>query len=296
MSHGATGLLSPDFLAKIEQLDLVSRKIVSGRMRGERRSKRRGFSTEFADHRGYVVGDDWRFLDWNILIRLDRLFIKLFEEEEDLHFHLLIDTSRSMDFGNPTKLLFAKRVAAALAYVALVNLDRVAVWTFADGLAAALSPARGRRSALRVFAQIEAIQAGAGTNLGATCQSFAYRNPSRGVVVLLSDLMDKHGFETGLRYLIARQFDVHVVHILSQEEIDPPVTGELELIDSEDEDCTEVTISAPLLARYRRNVKDFQENARDVCTRRGVSYLFTTNDVPFERLVLRTLREGGLVR
>lgn len=289
-------LLTPDFLAKIEQLELVSRKIVSGRMRGERRSKRRGFSTEFADHRGYVAGDDLRYIDWNILIRLDRLFIKLFEEEEDLHFHLLIDTSRSMGFGEPTKMLYAKRIAAALSYVALVNLDRVAVWPFGAELGKTHQSARGRRSVLRVFEQIARIDATSSTSLADACKTFADQNSSRGVVVVLSDLMDKQGFETGLRYLIARQFDVYVIHILSQEEIEPQVAGELKLLDSEDDEFAEVTISAALLTRYRQNLDDFRERARSYCTRRGATYLFTSNQIPFEQLILKAMREGGLVR
>src|SRR6201984_1293552 len=118
-------LLAPDFLARLEQLELVSRKIFLGRMKGERRSKRKGQSVEFADYRNYVVGDDLRFLDWNLFPRLDRLFIRLFLEEEDLHFYILIDNSLSMDFGTPTKLRFAKQVAAALGFIGLVDMERV---------------------------------------------------------------------------------------------------------------------------------------------------------------------------
>src|SRR5947209_17720877 len=121
----AKPLLEPDFLARLEQLELVSRKIFLGRLKGEKRSKRKGQSVEFADYRNYVIGDDLRFLDWNLLARLDRLFIRLFLEEEDLHFYVLIDNSMSMDFGNPTKLHYVKQVAAALAFVGLVNMDRV---------------------------------------------------------------------------------------------------------------------------------------------------------------------------
>ena len=148
-------LLDPEFLHKLEQLELVSRKIFLGRAKGERRSKRRGTSVEFVDHRNYVAGDDLRFIDWNIMIRLDRLFIKLFEEEEDLHFHILIDSSRSMDFGDPTKLRFAKQVAAALAFIGLVNLDRVMISSYRDDIAETMPAARGRRSLWRVMDFLE---------------------------------------------------------------------------------------------------------------------------------------------
>ncbi|MBY0587922.1 DUF58 domain-containing protein [bacterium] len=289
-------LLSPEFLAKIDQLELVSKKILAGKLKGERRSKRKGFSTEFADHRSYVVGDDLRFIDWNILIRLDRLFIKLFEEEEDLHIYLLIDASRSMDFGTPTKFNFAQRVAAALAYIGLSNLDRVRIVPFDDAIDTSLPPARGRRNVLRVLDQIEKLTPGGKTSLEASCKSFATQATGKGIVVMISDLMDKAGFESAIRYLVARQMDLFVIHVLSTEEIDPPATGDLRLVDAEDGDAAEITVSAPLLARYKKTLESYCAEIRDYCHKRGVSYLFTASDVPFEQVVLGYLRERGLVR
>src|SRR5881227_635920 len=148
-------LLDPQFLARLEQLELVSRKIFLGRMKGERRSKKKGQSVEFADYRNYVIGDDLRFLDWNLFARLDKLFIRLFMEEEDLHFYVLIDNSLSMDFGNPTKLQYAKQVAAALGFIGLVNLDRVVVEAFNDRLLQSTPPLRGRRSLWRVLSFLD---------------------------------------------------------------------------------------------------------------------------------------------
>src|SRR5256885_3165334 len=147
----AQPLLDPDFLARLEQLELVSKKIFLGRMKGERRSKRKGQSVEFADYRNYVVGDDLRFLDWNLFARLDRLFIRLFMEEEDLHVYILIDNSLSMGFGSPTQLHYAKQVAAALGFIGLVNLDRVMMEVFNDRLVQSLPAQRGRRSLWRVL-------------------------------------------------------------------------------------------------------------------------------------------------
>src|ERR1700722_1520341 len=147
----AQPLLDPQFLARLEQLELVSRKIFLGRMKGERRSKRKGQSVEFADYRDYVVGDDLRFLDWNLYARLDRLFLRLFMEEEALHFYVLIDNSLSMDFGEPSKLHYAKQVAAALGFIGLVNLDRVVVEAFNDRLTQSLPAVRGRRSLWRLL-------------------------------------------------------------------------------------------------------------------------------------------------
>src|SRR3984957_17958546 len=142
----APPLLDPQFLARLEQLELVSRKIFLGRMKGERRSKRKGQSVEFADYRNYVIGDDLRFLDWNLYARLDRLFIRLFMEEEDLHFYILIDNSLSMDFGNPTKLHYAKQVAAALGFVGLRTLPGVLLGPFNARLSKSSGAMRGRRS------------------------------------------------------------------------------------------------------------------------------------------------------
>src|SRR5438067_1290473 len=136
---GNQPLLDPQFLARLEQLELVSRKIFLGRMKGERRSKKKGQSVEFADYRNYVIGDDLRFLDWNLFARLEKLFIRLFMEEEDLHFYVLIDNSLSMDFGNPTKLHYAKQVAAALGFIGLVNMDRVVIEAFNDKLVQSLA-------------------------------------------------------------------------------------------------------------------------------------------------------------
>src|SRR5215467_7199026 len=153
-------LLDPEFMSRLERLDIVSRRIFAGKMKGERRSKRKGQSVEFADYRNYVVGDDLRFLDWNIYGRLDRLFIRLFQEEEDLHFYLLLDNSLSMDFGTPTKLHYAKQVAAALGFIGLVNLDRVVVEVFNDRLTQSLPPLRGRRSLWRLLDFLGTLEPG----------------------------------------------------------------------------------------------------------------------------------------
>lgn len=289
-------LLSPEFLAKIEQLRLISRKVLAGRMKGERRSKRKGFSTEFADHRGYVVGDDLRFVDWNILARLDRLFIKLFEEEEDLRFHIILDNSASMGFGEPTKFSQAQRLAAALGYIALVQLDRVRISTASDELVTPMPALRGRASALRLLDGIANLPLAAGTQLAEACRSFSIKHSGKGVVILISDLLDKSGYEAGLKYLAARNFDLFVIQILAQEEIDPPVAGDLKLVDAEDGDAAEVTVSAPLLARYKKTLAGFLAGAEEFCHRRGITYLFASNQVPFENVILQHLRAKGLIR
>jgi uncharacterized protein (DUF58 family) len=292
----AQPLLDPQFLARLEQLELVSRKIFLGRMKGERRSKRKGQSVEFADYRNYVIGDDLRHLDWNLFARLDRLFIRLFMEEEDLHVYLLIDNSLSMDFGTPTKLHYAKQVAAALGFIGLVNMDRVVIEAFNDCLTQSLPAARGRRSLWRVMDFLQKIEPAGPSDLRRALRSFSLKCSGKGIVVVLSDFMDKGGYADALRYLIARQLDIYVIQILSQEEIEPEIVGDLRLVDIEDDDVAEITVSGPLLKRYKQNLAAYRANLYEFCIRRGVACLFTSTQVPFDRLVFSYLRQRGLVK
>ncbi|WP_422926220.1 DUF58 domain-containing protein [Singulisphaera sp. PoT] len=296
MSTIQTPLLDPEFLHRLEQLELVSRKIFVGRMKGERKSKRRGSSVEFADHRNYSIGDDLRHIDWNVFGRLDKLFLKLFLEEEDLHFYTLLDTSLSMDFGDPTKLQYGKQVAAALSFIGLVNHDRVMLDTFTSGLATGLSSVRGRSQMYRVVQYLEQLKASGSSNLTAAAKSFAIKHSGKGIVVVISDFLDKNGYENALRYLLARNMDIYVIHVLSREEVEPELVGDLRLVDCEDDDIAEISVSAPLLKRYKDNLNAFVGGLKEWCTRRGITYIFTTNHNPFDKLILNYLRQRGLVK
>lgn len=289
-------LLDPEFMARIERLQFVSRKIFAGKMRGERKSKRKGESVEFADYRPYAVGDDLRFLDWNILARLDRLFLKLFLEEEDLHVSLMLDASKSMDWGKPTKGLYAKRVAAALAYIGLCNFDRVSIYPYANGLTGELGGVRGRRLMFKVIEFLTGAEVAGVSNFTLACKQYAVRHPQRGILIVLSDFLDKSGFEQGLRYLLGRELDVYTVQILSPEEMEPELAGDLRLVDVEDQDFAEVTVSRALLNRYQRNLQAYCAGLKEFCTRRGITYLFTGTDVPFDQVVLSYLRRRGLLK
>jgi uncharacterized protein (DUF58 family) len=289
-------LLSPDLMAQLERLELVTRKVFRGRMKGERRSKRKGQSVEFADFRGYVPGDDLRTLDWNLFARLDKLIIKLFLEEEDLHFYTLIDASQSMDFGQPSKLEYAKQLAAALGFVGLVRTDRVRIETLGTDLAHRGPILRGRRSVWRMLDFVGSIQPGETATLAEGVKNFCLRNSGRGVLVLISDLMDKNGYESALRYLMAREMDVYVIHVLSQEEIDPDVKGDLRLVDCEDDDIAEITVSVPLLTRYKATLNAFVGGVQEFCNRRGMNYLLANNQTPVKDLIGSYLRRRGLVR
>ena len=296
MSRTKDILLDADFMAKIERLDIVSRKIFAGLMKGERKSKRKGESVEFADYRNYVVGDDLRFLDWNIYARLERLFIKLFQAEEDLHVGVLIDVSASMDWGEPNKALYARRVAAALTYIGLVNYDRLTVCALGDGIESEMAGLRGRRQMHRVVDYMRELAFDVAGDFEEACRQFAIRHPQKGVVVILSDFLDKGGYDDGLRYLLARDLDLYVIQMLSPEEIEPELAGDLRLVDVEDEDVAEVTVSRALLNRYKQNLQVYCERLRGFCARRGISYLFTSTAVDFEQLVLSYLRRRGLLK
>lgn len=286
-------LLPPDLARQLERLELVTRKVFRGRMKGERRSSRKGQSVEFADYRNYVAGDDLRSLDWNLYARLDKLIVKLFLEEEDLHFYTLIDASPSMAFGEPTKLEYAKRLAAALGYIGLTRADRVRIETLGGQRSPAL---RGKRGVARLIEFLGQIDSSETVSFEEGVRQFCLRNSGRGVVVLLTDLMDKAGYETAMRYLVAQRVDVYVIQILSGAEIDPEVAGDLRLVDCEDGDIAEVTVSAPLLARYKRTLDSFTAGAQEFCSRRGMNYLLTSTDRPVEELMTTWLRKRGLVR
>jgi uncharacterized protein (DUF58 family) len=296
MSTASTALLNPQLMSQLERLELVSRKIFRGRLKGERRSTRKGQSVEFADFRNYVAGDDLRFIDWNTYARLDRLFLKMFFEEEDLHFYALIDASPSMDFGSPTKLQYAKQLAAALGFVGLIRADRVRIETLGQPAGRPTPVFRGRQSVWRMVQYLDGIEPSESGSLATGVKNFCIRNPGKGIVVLISDLMDKQGYGGALKYLLSQQMDVYVIQTLSSEEMNPDIKGDLKLIDCEDKDVAEISASAPLLKRYQKTLAALVEGAREFCSRRGMNYLLANNQLPVDQLIASYLRKRGLVR
>ena len=265
-------------------------------MKGERRSKRKGQSVEFADFRNYVAGDDLRFIDWNLYARLDKLLLKLFLEEEDLHFYSLIDVSDSMQFGSPSKLHYAKQLAASLGYIGLCRSDRVKIEAL-DGATSSGAPVfRGKRSQARMCEYVKNLPSSGNVTLNEAVKSFCLRNRGKGILVLISDLMDKSGYEQALKFLVAQNMDVYVIHVLSQEEIDPEILGDLKLVDCEDGDVAEISVSQRLIDKYRATLATFIEQARDFCSKRGIVYTMTSTERSVDRLVSRYLRHQGLVK
>jgi uncharacterized protein (DUF58 family) len=288
-------LLDPQFMARLDQLDIMSRKLLTGKMKGERRSKRRGQSVEFADYRNYVIGDDLRFIDWNIYARLDKLFLKLFLEEEDLSLYVLCDVSKSCDFGNPNKAHYIKQVAAALSYIGLVNYNRVNVVAMADGIVAETGGMRGRRRVPQMIDFVSKLQPTGESHFADACKRFALAHRQKGVCVVLSDFFIKDGFEHGLKYVASGKYDLFCVQVLSPQEIEPDLQGDLKLKDIEDNDMAEVSITQPLMKQYKANLNAYCLALKDYVTRRGGTYLFSSTAVPFDTLVLNYLRERGLL-
>jgi len=322
--RNADDLLEPRLVAQIGRLDVSSRKIFAGKLKGERRSKKRGESVEFTDHRPYALGDDIRHIDWNIFGRLDRLFLKLFLEEEDLSLHVVIDATGSMDCGQPGKFLFMQKAAMALAYIGLVNLNRVAITAVGgevetggekDGerggeghgsesrgtTGTALHVVRDLRGRRRVHDAARflcALRPGGDADFAEASKRIALSRRGKGVMVVMSDFLMKEGYEDALRLLVGRGYDVLALQVLSPQEVKPRETlaGDLRLRDVEDGDRAEVTISAPLLKRYERTLAAYCDGLRQFCARREMTHLLVTSDTPIDTLLLEYLRSRGVVR
>ena len=293
-------LIDSGLMARLERLDVVSRKIFSGRVQGERRSRRRGMSVEFADFRPYVHGDDLRFVDWNIYGRLDRLFMKIFLEEEDLSLVIAVDTSGSMDWGNPNKFEYARRLAMALGYIGLVNHNRVSLCSFGElGGQQRLSNLRGRRRTREMGQWLLELEAGGAGTFDEAMKSVAHARMGRGVMVVLSDFLFKDGYERGLRAVAGRGFDVFAVQMLSPEELDPGpkgLSGDVKLVDLEDEEETEVTVSQKVLGAYRDNLNRYCGALREYCVRRDITHMLVDSSTNLEVLLTEYFRRRGLLR
>ena len=299
-------LFDSPFLAKLEQLHLLARKIFRGEHRAERRSRQNGSSLEFADYRTYAFGDDLRSIDWNVYARLDRLFVKLFEQEQDLDVHFLIDASASMRWvaeppapGGETLSKFdqARRIAAALSYIALVNLDRVNLIWFGSALGRDLGLSRGKSQFHKILEFLRSAPELAGpTHLLPSLRAFAQRMKRRGLVFVISDFFDPAGYEEALSLLAYHRFETHVVQVLDPAEVDPSALGDLRLTECETGELYEVTASESVVQRYREQAAAFVEGLETFALRRGAGYARASTEVPFEDLVLRVLREGVMLR
>ncbi|MFM7133758.1 MAG: DUF58 domain-containing protein [Planctomycetota bacterium] len=293
-------LLDSRLMSKLDAIDVVSRKIFSGKLQGERRSRRRGQSVEFADFRPYVHGDDLRFVDWNIFGRLDRLFLKMFLEEEDLSLVIAIDASASMRAGDPDAFDYARRVAMALAYVGLVNQHRVSLVAFSEGRIERASNLRGRRKAAEVAQWLLKLEPEGGSGFEDAMRLVGTSRTGRGVMIVLSDFLLAEGFEKGLSMVVGRGFDLFALQLLSPQTVDPAreggVSGDLLLVDSEMGGETEVTVTPELLRLYKERLDRLCGSLRQYCARRDITHLVVETSTPVETLMLEYLRRRGLLR
>lgn len=283
------------FLRQLERLMLVTRKAVRGGMKGVRRSVKRGQSVEFTDYRDYSLGDDLRALDWNLYARLERLFIKLFIEEEDVNVHILLDASASMEGGAPDKMLFAKRAAAALAYVGLASYDRVSMAVLQGRVARRYASVRGTGRIFQVLADLSAVKPAPGpTDLAAAARHYAAQITQRGPLMLISDLFDPNA-ERAISELAGTRCDVAILHTLSTDELDPPLEGDLRLVDRETGEGVNVTADLFTLDAYRERLAAWQARLEQASTKRRVAYLPTPTTMPLADLVFAELRRRHVV-
>jgi uncharacterized protein (DUF58 family) len=309
-----SSFLTPELLRRLERFQLLAARRAKSSSKGERRSRARGQSVEFADHRSYVPGDDFRYLDWNLFGRLDRLFLKLYEEERELPVRIFLDASESMTFGEPRKFDFARQVAAAIGYVALCGFDRVSVIAFpntqsrtqttqsnADAAAnynqqsaveGALRSVRGKKSSMQFFQNLNTLNAAGGADLNEALRRGALEARHTGLAIVLSDFLDPAGYESGLTALVGRGFQVNCVQILAPEELAPMIFGDLRLVDSENGGLQEVTFGRYRMKAYQQTVQNFIQRLREYCTKRGINFFMAPSNMDLQDLLLKQLRKS----
>lgn len=289
-------LFNEAFLRRLEHLTLVTRRPVSGHLRGAHRSRRTGTGMVFADYRQYTPGDDTKHLDWGIYLRLDRLILRLFEEEADLPVYVFVDASASMAEGKPSKLDFARQIAAALSYLALHNYDRVSVIGWADRVVKELPARRGRTQVWPVFRFLESLEPASGTDLGTALRSYFGASRARGLVIVLSDFLDRQAFSQSAHWLRQFRHEVVVFQVLAPQELTPDLPDQVVLEDRETGATCTLESTPQLLEAYREALDAHRADIESQCRRNGWSYLFAATDMPFEDLMLKALRVEGVLR
>ncbi|GAA5505674.1 DUF58 domain-containing protein [Novipirellula caenicola] len=290
-------LFPADFLTRLEYLSIMSKRVFRGTLLAQRRTTQMGSGIEFSDHREYSIGDDLRYLDWNIYARHGDLLLKRFQEEQDLHVYLMLDCSRSMAFGQPAKFELACHLTAALAYIALADLDRIAVVAYADGIVQEFPVTRGKARILALMRFLENLSTGGqDTNLARSVQGLLHRGTRAGLAVVISDLFDERGFQSGLDQLRSRRFDAHVLQLHDPKEADPSLLGDVEFVDIETDSLRMVTVTEKNLRTYKQLFQQHQQSVRDYCSNYGLGCTQSSSQVPFDTLVLSMMRASAVGR
>lgn len=288
----SSSLLDPDVLRRLARLRLAVRRRFAGVASGARRSRSKGSSAEFAEHRAYYPGDDVRRIDWNAYARLEELVLRLYVAEEDLSLYLLVDTSASLSIGEPRKIDVAKRLAAGLGYVGLSSSERVAVMPFASRLTTPFPPARGARRIGTLLRYLDALEPSGATDLGRAVDEFLARSPRPGLVVVISDFLDPAGFTRPIDRLIGERHEPVLFQVLDREELDPTPGGDLELVDAETGAKTEVSLDARAVRAYRARLDAFLAELAGYAKKRGLHYGLVGGQRPFEEVLIEYLARG----
>ena len=288
-------LFDDEFLKKLDYLNLIAKRLVFGRQQALRSSVKKGASTEFREFRNYVHGDEPRAIDWTVYARLGEVVVKLFRQEEELDLYLLLDRSRSMDFGEPNKFRLARQIAAALAYIGLCNMDSASVLPFADSLDTGLTHLRGRGRVFGLLEYLQELKAAATTDLAMTAREFVARVRRPGLVVLISDFYGLQSAERALDQLRFYKHQVYVIQLASPWELDPTIRGELRLVDAESNAHRDLVISPSMLKRYKKAFAQFHEDLRQYSMKYSIGYARSSTDRPFDEFIRGVLEKGGLV-
>ena len=290
-------LFNEEFLKKLEYLFVVSRKLFQGMLQAQRRVKKVGSGVEFSDHRTYSPGDDMRYIDWSAYGRSERLLLRLFQEEEDLFIYMLVDISASMSYGDPPKVNYAKQVAAGLAYAGLANLDRVGIIPFAGNVAGRLPPTRGKGQIFKILNFLRGAKQPKGTtDTKASATNFVHQNKRRGLVFVISDFYDPKSYQEGLNFLRYNKYDVVAIHVFDPTEATPELSGDLEIVDCETGEARPVTITAGVLEAYKKEHAKYLDEVQDFCKKNQMQYTRAPTTTPFDELILKIFRQGGLVQ
>ena len=289
-------LFDEAFLKKIEYLYVLSKKVFTGKLRAERKTRKVATGMEFADHRNYAPGDDFRALDWRVYGRTEKLLVRLFEEKEDLAIYFLIDCSESMHFTDNIKLDYARKMAAALGYIGLCNQDRVSFVAFNGNVIDRLPLTSGRGQIYKVFSFLEKLKGEGPTSLEDAFKSFAGQNRRRGVAVVISDFYNPGGFEKALNFLHYQQFETYVVHIVDSREFEPGVHGDVSIVDAESGERLDITMTPKLISRYKAAFDALCLKMEAYCVARNMLYFRTPVETPFDEIVLKVFRAGGFLK
>lgn len=302
MADTPTQLFDGRTRRQLEQLMLIANKVRAGAIKGERRSVKRGTSIEFADYRQYSKGDDLRRLDWKLYGRTGRPYIKLFEDEEDLAVHIILDTSKSMDFPRETetpevhKFTYARRLMAGIATISLSSNDRLLMTAASGNGIQKFGPYRGRGYSVPMFRFVGSLETDGSIDFNTVMSDYIKREKRAGLAIVISDMFHPDGYIDGIRALVGRGFEVAVMHTLSPEEVEPPLAGDLRLVDVETGIPQEVTIDGGMREIYIRRLQEWQGNIAAELRRRGVHYLPIRTDTPFDRVIMSEMRGLGIVR